>query len=59
MRKAIIMFFVNLRWAYFHVHPSYVKFWMDSEHTEAHFQHVKRGTLHSNLVWTDEPAKEP
>jgi len=28
-----------------------MKFYMDSEKTEAHFQHRKNGTIHSNLEW--------
>lgn len=53
MKKLLIMSVVKLRWAYFHVSPRYVKFYMDSGHTEAHFQHVKTGAIHSNLVWVD------
>ena len=55
MIKTLIMLLVKLRWAYFHIHPHYVKFWMDSERTEAHFQNVKDGSIHSNYVWIDEP----
>lgn len=56
MRKSIIMFFVKIRWLYFHVSPSYVKFYMDSSKTEAHFQHVKIGSIHSNFIWLDDPV---
>lgn len=51
MRKSIIMLCVKLRWAYFHLNPYYLKFYMDEGRTEAHFQHIKTGVLHSNLVW--------
>lgn len=51
--KYLIMFFVHLRWAYFHLNPAYMKFTMSSESNEAHFQHKKHGTIHSNLVWKD------
>lgn len=53
MNKAIIMFLVKLRWAYFHVHPNYIKFYMGGGSDEAHFQHRKTGAIHSNLVWKD------
>jgi hypothetical protein len=57
MKKALIMFVVKLRWLYFHLHPHYQKFYMDSGKTEAHFWHSKTNTIHSNLVWVDsEPA---
>lgn len=51
MRKCIIMFFVKLRWAYFHVSPSYIKFTMSG--SEYHFQNVKTGEIHSNYIWTN------
>lgn len=54
MRDAIQIFIlkvlINLRWAYFHIHPSYIKFYVDENKTEAHFQHRKYGTLHSYFV---------
>ncbi len=52
MKKAIIMFLVKLRWAYFHIHPHYFKFTVNSE---PHFQNVKTGRIHSNYVWVDSP----
>jgi len=55
MRKILIMALVRLRWAYFHMHPWYFKFYMDSDGKEAHFQHAKTGQIHSNLVWIDNP----
>jgi len=48
IRLYILRFILSVRWAYFHISPSYIKFYMDSERTEAHFQHKKYGTLHSN-----------
>ena len=53
MKKSVIMFLVKVRWAYFHIHPHYNKFYMDSEINEAHFLNIKTGSLHSNLVWVD------
>ena len=53
MSKLIIMFFVKLRWVYFHLNPMYVKFYVTAESDEAHFQHRKTGAIHSNLVWID------
>ena len=53
MRKIIVMFLVNLRWAYFHISPSYIKFYMDAERKEAHFQHVRTGQIYCNFVWVD------
>lgn len=54
MAKFLIMAMVHIRWAYFHVNPMYVKFYMDSEHTESHFQHRTRGSLHSNMYWQED-----
>lgn len=54
MRKFIIMTLVKLRWIYFHIHPSYVKFYVDSACTEAHFQNIKTGVIHSNYTWNGE-----
>lgn len=51
LRKISIMTLVWLRWAYFHLHPSYVKFYMTQD--EAHFQHVKTGAIYSNFEWVD------
>lgn len=49
--KSLIMTLVHLRWAYFHIHPNYTKFYMDAGKTEAHFQHKKTGHIHSNFKW--------
>ena len=51
MKKQIIMIIVKLRWIYFHLSPMYVKFYMTPE--EAHFQHRKDGSIHSNITWVD------
>jgi hypothetical protein len=48
------MFLVKMRWWYFHINPSYIKFYMDSESKEAHFQNIKTGQIHSNFVWVEE-----
>ena len=50
MSEVIVKFLIRLRWIYFHLHPFYFKFYMDSEHTEAHFQHIKTGAIHSQLI---------
>ncbi|CAM0088503.1 hypothetical protein VPHK567_0243 [Vibrio phage K567] len=49
--RAILWLFIQARWAYFHISPSYKKFYMIAD--EAHFQHLKRGTIHSNLSLRD------
>ena len=49
----MIMFFVKLRWVYFHLNPMYLKFTVTAESNEAHFQHRITSTIHSNLVWID------
>ena len=50
MRFELIMlyFFLKIRWAYFHLHPNYIKFYMAPD--EAHFQHVHSGTIYSNYI---------
>lgn len=54
----LVTILVKLRWIYFHVNPSYKKFYMDSSHTEAHFFHAKTNSIHSNLVFRhEEPIK--
>jgi hypothetical protein len=59
MRKFLIMSIVKLRWLYFHINPMYIKFYMDIDHNEAHFQHKKTGqlyfvdTISSNFIWVD------
>jgi len=49
--KIFVVPFLNLlfrlRWAYFHMHPGYTKFYMDSERKEAHFFHAKTNSVHS------------
>ena len=52
--KPLITFFVKCRWAYFHIHPGFVKFYVGPENEEAHFQNIRTGELHSNLVWVDD-----
>ena len=48
--KACLMSYVHIRWAYFHVSPSYMKFGIDKE---AHFQNIKTGEVVSNYIWED------
>ena len=38
----------RMRWAYFHAHPGYTKFYMDNARTEAHFFHARTNSLHSD-----------
>lgn len=40
--------FLRIRWIYFHIHPNYIKFYMDEK--EAHFQNTKTGEVHSNIT---------
>lgn len=53
MKRILIIGLINLRWAYFHVSPRYIKFYMGGGSDEAHFQHIKTGAIHSNLVFAD------
>jgi len=53
MIKFIVMAIIKLRWIYFHINPMYVKFYVDSSRSEAHFQHRLTGQLHSNFKWVD------
>jgi len=41
---------LKIRWAYFHVCPWYIKFYMDSTESECHFQNMKTNTIHSQLI---------
>jgi hypothetical protein len=43
---------LRLRWAYFHIHPGYKKFYMDSTRKEAHFFHARTSCIHSNYSLT-------
>lgn len=52
MKKHIIMLMVKFRWAYFHMSPNYIKFYMTMD--ECHFQHRNTGVIHSNLVWVED-----
>ena len=36
----------RLRWFWFHLHPDYIKFYMDAN--EAHFQNIRTGNIHSD-----------
>lgn len=46
----LLIIAIKIRWAYFHVCPWYFKFYMDSGKTEAHFQNMRKNTLHSQLI---------
>lgn len=53
MRKFFIMMLVNIRWAYFHIHPHYYKFKISSE-GDSYFQNVKTGEMVHNFTWNDD-----
>jgi len=44
----ILKSYINIRWAYLHLNPRYMKFYIGNE---PHFQHLKLGTIHSNLLY--------
>lgn len=46
--RMLLRALINVRWAYFHVHPGYTKLYMDSTRTEAHFYHLRTNSIHSN-----------
>ena len=46
--KTLITLLLRVRWAYFHIHPSYIKFYVDEARTEAHFFHTKTNSIHSD-----------
>lgn len=56
MDKIICIILIKLRWAYFHLHPNYIKFYVTKE--KSHFQNIKTGKLHSDLVFNDLVVKE-
>lgn len=56
--RAAVKLLLRLRWAYFHIHPGYVKFYMDREHKEAHFQHLRTNSIHSDFSFSD-PVDQP
>ena len=43
-----LILYLKIRWAYFHVSPRYIKFYMTD--TEAHFQNAKTGAIHSQVI---------
>ncbi len=45
----LLKLFIGLRWAYFHVHPSYKKFYFDADDKDGMFQNIKDGSLHAQL----------
>ena len=45
----LLMLYIHLRWLYFHINPMYLKFYISKD--EAHFQHKKNGTIHSNIIY--------
>ena len=54
IKKTLVMLIVHARWAYFHIHPDFVKFSISANgDVETHFQDVKTGEIHSNLKWID------
>ena len=44
----ILMLFLKLRWAYFHICPWYVKFEIGAG--EFHFQNMKKNSIHSKIA---------
>ena len=58
MKKFFVMFLIKLRWSYFHVSPSYIKFGMGGGSDEYHFQNVNDGSIHSNFVWVEMSTNE-
>jgi len=46
----LLIAFLKLRWWYFHLMPRYVKFYMDDTYKECHFQNVKTGAVHSQII---------
>lgn len=54
MSKLLLKMLINIRLAYFHAHPGYIKFFMGGGSDEAHFQKASDGSIHSNLVFKDE-----
>ena len=51
--KCLLVCYINLRWAVLHVHPHYIKFSMSNDSDECHFQNVKTGSIHSQLVFKE------
>jgi len=43
----VLLCFLKLRWAYFHLVPWYCKFTMDGK--ETHFQNMRTNTIHSRV----------
>ena len=48
--KLLLICYIKLRWAVLHVHPHYMKFSMSTDSNECHFQNIKTGSIHSQLV---------
>ena len=49
--KLLVTLLLRTRWAYFHIHPGYTKFYMDEARTEAHFFHAKTNSIHSDYKY--------
>ncbi len=45
MSKFLLHAFINIRWAYFHINPMYIKFYVE---VEPWFQHRTNGSIHCN-----------
>ncbi len=50
MSTFLLKMVLKIRWWYFHINPNFIKFYMDSSRSEAHFQHIKTGELHCNYA---------
>ena len=46
----------RLRWGYYHIHPSYIKFTISGD--EFYFQNIKTGKINCDVVWVDNPESD-
>lgn len=51
MHLFLLKAFIKIRWAYFHVSPMYLKFYMTAD--EPWFQHKRNGSIHCNYTIID------
>ena len=49
MKLMLLKLYINIRWAYFHLSPSHVKFSITSD-GESYFQNVKTGEIKCNFT---------
>ncbi len=55
MVRIILRMLISLRWAYFHIHPGYQKFYIDADRTEAHFFCARTNAMHPNYKLVTPP----